>query len=74
MTKIYTCPNCDREGTMLIENGNRAVCQSCGWRGWEANTKMVEIPDPEPPKRKKGERVHTCYVDDDGNTVVSEEW
>jgi len=59
---------------MLIENGNRAVCQSCGWRGWEANTKMVEIPDPEPPTRKKGERVHTMYVDDDGKTVVSDEW
>lgn len=78
MTTI--CPNCKREDTMNYD-ATWGICNACGHRGnpsafgWKLEEALKEdFPQEEPPKRKKGERLHTMYIDDDGNTVVGDDW
>lgn len=79
MTTI--CPNCKREDTMNYD-ATWGVCNACGWRGnpsafgWNPEEALKEdFPEEtKPPKRKKGERLHTMYEDENGNIVVSDDW
>lgn len=79
MTTI--CPNCKREDTMNAPAVGSAfregygVCGACGWIGNEKAFGYVKPkPDPYAHARKKGERLHTMYIDDDGKTVVGDDW
>lgn len=82
MTTI--CPNCKREDTASYDS-TWCICMACGHRGnpsafgYDIEKAIKEdFPEPKPKKTAKkvdaGDRVHTMYLDDDGNTVVSDEW
>lgn len=67
------CPNCKREDTMNYD-ATWGVCNACGWRGNPSAFGWTPEPVEEPPKRKKGERLHTMYEDENGNIVVGDDW